>query len=79
MTLGGVGGGNWNSWRKWEIGVIFILGIGDRILMKLDIYRRILCLRCSLFDSNCIWGHRGLEEGNRNLGKRFEWRDQNET
>jgi len=62
--------GNWG---------IFILGIGDRILMKLDIYRRILCLRCSLFDSNCIWGHRGLEEGNRNLGKRFEWRDQNET
>ena len=27
--------------------------------MKLDIYRRILCLRCSIFDSNWIRGHRG--------------------
>ena len=24
-------------------------------------------------------GHRGLEEGNRNLGKRLEWRDRDET
>ena len=29
----------------------------------------------SVFDSNWIQGHRGLEGGNRNLGKRLEWID----
>ena len=30
------------------------------------------------FDSNWIRGHRGLEEVNRNLGKRLEWRGRDE-
>ena len=56
--------------------------MGDRISMKLD-YRRVLCLRCSIFNSNRIRGHRGLEGETeilkRNLGKRLEWRYRNET
>ena len=78
MTLGGVGG-ELRILGKRENWGIFILRIGDRILMKLDIYRKILSLRCSIFDSNWIRGHRGLLEGNINLGKRLEWRDRDET
>ena len=48
--------------------------MGNRISMKLDIYRRILCLRCSILNWNLIRGHRGLEGGNRNLENWKSWK-----
>ena len=49
--------------------------------MKMDLYRYIYILYIgrSIFNSNWIRRHRGLEEGNRNLGKRLEWKNRDET
>ena len=38
------------------------------------IYRKIFCLKCFIFNSNRIWGHRGLAGRNKNLGNRISWK-----
>ena len=72
MTLGELEGGTRNLGKRENWG-IFILRMGDQILWNL-MYRKILCFRCSIFNSNWIRGHRGLERGNRNLGNRKSWK-----
>ena len=73
VTLGGVWGGKPEIVEnvKIEVSLSYEWVIGSYWNL---IYRKILCLRCSIFNSNRIQGHWGLEVGNRNPGNWKSWK-----